>query len=157
VVLSSSSSWHRTAKDKEAIDMAEFMFLISEGGKPKQVEVTFEKGEFARKVMDLSKEMGETSEEEEFANGIQFAKDANVLKVIEADERVQSALKKAKHLRVYSMDFVIFDEEHNGPVWHVLLKNWPLTNYFKKEKPLTIEAVVDGMKGKVKNLAVYRT
>ncbi|MBR9680229.1 MAG: hypothetical protein GOU98_00195 [Candidatus Altiarchaeota archaeon] len=157
VILSSSSSWHRTIEKDEVVDMAEFMFLVSHGGKPTQVEVTYEKGEFVRKLTDLSKEMGETSEEEEFLNTLRFPSDGDILATLEKDERVQNALKKAKHLRLYSMDFVIFDDTHGGPVWHILLKNWPLTNYFKREKPMTVEAVVDGIKGKVKKLAVYRT
>jgi len=155
VPLSLSFSWHRVIEKNEKVDMAEFMFLLVDGGKPHQVEVSYEKGNFSKNIVDLTKDMGDMTEEEVFARKVKFLTDAEVLGVLEKDARVQRALKKAKHLRVYSMDFVIYDEDYHAPVWHINLKNWPLTNYFRREKPITVEAVVEGTRGKIVKLAVY--
>ena len=157
VILSLSASWHRTVEKEEKVDMSEFMFLLAKEGKPIQVEINYENGKFKKTVGDLSKEMGDVSDEENFAGKIKFMSDAEILGVIEKDGRVAKAMKKAKHLRVYSMDFVIYDEDYQAPVWHVLLKNWPLTNHFKREKPLTVETVVEATRGKIVTLAVYST
>ncbi|MBR9689742.1 MAG: hypothetical protein GOV01_02525 [Candidatus Altiarchaeota archaeon] len=158
-ILSMSASWHRVVDDKkkESVDMAEFLFLMSNEGKPKQVEVNFEKEKFTKNVTDISKEMGDMIEEEQFVKSVKISTDGDVIAAIEKDLRVQKALTKAKHLRIYSMDFVIYDEDYHAPVWHILLKNWPLTNYFRREKPLTVEAVVEGTRGKIVKLAVYST
>jgi len=156
-ILSLSASWHRTVEGKEKVDMAEFAFLIANGGKPVQVEVAYEGEKFSKNVKDLTKEMGSVTDEEAFARKLNFLTDRKVLEIIESDERVKKALKKAKHLRVYSMDFVVYDEDYQAPVWHVLLKNWPLTNHFKNEKPITVEAVVEATRGKIVTLAVYST
>ncbi len=154
-IMSLSASWHRTVEKDEQVDMAEFMFLLVDGGKPKQVEVSYEKGKFSKNVTDLSKEMGDMSEEEAFARQVKFLTDGEVLKLLEGSPRMEKALKKARHLRVYSMDFVVFDDTYQAPVWHVVLKNWPLTNFFKREKPLSVEAVVEATRGKIISLAVY--
>ncbi len=95
------------------------------------------------------------SEEEAFARQVKFLTDGEVLKLLEGSPRMEKALKKARHLRVYSMDFVVFDDTYQAPVWHVVLKNWPLTNFFKREKPLSVEAVVEATRGKIISLAVY--
>ena len=155
VPLSLSFSWHRVIEKDEAVDMAEFMFLLVDNGKPTQLEVSYEKGNFVKNLTDLSKEMGDMTEEEVFAKKVRFLSDAEILDALETDPRVEKAMKRAKHLRVYSMDFMIYDEDFQAPVWHVNLKNWPLTNYFKREKPMTLEAVVEGTRGRIVTLAVY--
>lgn len=155
-LLSLSASWHRDVVDgEEVVDMAEFVFLIIQKGKPVQLQVDFENGEFTHTKEDLSGEMGDMKDEEEFIRSVRFITDGEALRIVEQDERVKKALKKAKHLRVYSMDFMAYDEDYEAPVWHLLLKNWPLTNHFKKEKPITVEAVVEGTRGKIATLAVY--
>lgn len=157
VILSLSASWHRTVEKDEKVDMSEFMFLLAKEGKPIQVEINYEEGEFKKTVADLSTEMGDVSDEENFAGKIRFLSDAEILGVVEKDGRVVKAIGKARHLRVYSMDFVVYDEDYQAPVWKVLLKNWPLTNHFKRERPLTVEAVVEATRGKIVTLAVYST
>jgi hypothetical protein len=155
-IMSLSASWHRTVEgENEAVDMGEFMFLLAKEGKPIQLQVSYEKGKFAKEATDISGEMGDVSDEEEFFKSVKFLTDQQILDKIEADGRTQKALLKAKHLRVYSMDFVMYDESYEAPVWHVILKNWPLTNYFRKEKTVTVEAVVEATRGKVITLAVY--
>jgi len=149
-VLSMIASWHRRIENgKEEVDMANFEFLIANNGRPLQVEVAYENGEMKKKVTDLSKEMGEVKEEEEFCKQIRLLSDAEILEKLEKDRRVEEAMRKAKHLRVFSMSFLLYDEEFQLPIWHILLKNWPLTSYFKREKPVTIEAYVNAMNGNV--------
>jgi hypothetical protein len=155
ILLSMSASWHRTIEKNEKVDIAEFMFLLADGGKPVQVEVSYENGKFSKNVTDLTKDMGDVTDEEGFARKLKFLSDGDVLAIIEKDERVDTALKKARHLRAYSMEFVIYDEDYQAPVWHVLLKNRPLTNHFKREKPLTIDVVVEATRGKIVTLAIH--
>ena len=155
-IMSLSASWHRVAENKkEKVDMSEFTFLIVNEGKPSQINVSFEKEKFSKNIMDLSKDLGDMSDEEQFSRQVKFLSDSDVLSKIEKDGRVQKALTKAKRLRVYSMDFVIYDEKYQAPIWKVILKNWPLTNYWKREKPVTVEAVVEGTRGKIITLTVY--
>jgi hypothetical protein len=156
-ILSLSASWHRTVEKDEKVDMAEFMFLMAKEGKPVQVEINYEDGKFKKVVTDLAKEMGDVSDEGNFACKLKLLSDCDILDAIGKDGRVVKAMKKAKHLRVYSMDFVVYDEDYQAPVWHVLLKNWPLTNHFKREKPLTVETVVEATRGKIVTLTVYST
>ena len=156
-IMTLSASWHRVAegdKRKEKVDMSEFTFLLVDEGKPTQVDVSFEKEKFTKTVINLSKDLGDMSDEEQFAKKVKFLTDQDVLNKIEKDGRVQKAITKAKHLRVYSMDFVIYDEKYEAPIWTVVLKNWPLTNYWKRELPVTVEAKVEGTRGKILSLAV---
>ena len=152
-ILSMVASWHRTLEDgKEKVDMASFNFLMSKGGKPLQVEVFYERGEFRVNVADLERELGRVDEEEEFRGKLRVISDAEVVKTIEGDERVKEAMKKAKHLRLFSLSFLLYDEEFEMPVWRALLKNWPLTNYFRREKPLTLEVVVNAVNGRIEKV-----
>ena len=149
-VLSLDASWHRVMDgDKEKVDMASFAFLIADEGKPIQVEVEFEKGEFKTTTKDLSKEMGSVKEEADFINQVKLVDDATVMEKLEKNARMQTAMKRAKHIRLASMSFVLFDEVYEAPVWHLVLKNWPLTNYFKREKPLTVEVTMEAVRGSV--------
>ncbi len=157
-IMSLSASWHRVAegdKRKENVDMGEFTFLLVNEGKPTQIDISFEKEKFSKTVIDLSKDLGDMSDEEQFAKQVKFLTDQEILNKIEKDGRVQKALTKAKHLRVYSMNFVIYDDKYEAPIWTVVLKNWPLTNYWKREIPVTVEAIVEGTRGKIISLAVH--
>ena len=150
ILLSMVASWHRALNEgKEYVDMADFSFLIVKNGKPLQIDVSYEEGDFTIKKQDLSKEMGDMKEEEEFFRNIKVISDAEAVKIVENDEKVKETMKKAKHLRVFSMEFVAYDEDLNTSVWKLVLKNWPLTNYFKREKPVTINVFVDAISGKI--------
>lgn len=149
-VLSMDASWHRKMEGKkELIEIASFAFLLSQEGRPLQVEIEFENDKFKTEKQDLSKEMGTLTEEEKFMKQMKLLTGAKILSKIEKSARVQTAMKKARHMRLASMSFVIFDDKYEAPVWHIVLKNWPLTNYFKREKPLTVELTVDAIKGSV--------
>ena len=150
-ILSMDASWHRTMDGgKESVEMASFAFLLARDGKPVQVEVEYENGWFTdKKVTDVSAEIGGVEDEEDILKKIRMVSDAEILEKLEASQRVKDAVKRAKHLRVSSLSFVLFDEEYEAPVWHAVLKNWPLTNFFKREKPMTVEATIEAVRGNV--------
>ncbi|MBR9681286.1 MAG: hypothetical protein GOV00_00620 [Candidatus Altiarchaeota archaeon] len=149
-ILSMDASWYRTMDgDKELVELASFAFLVSRGGDPLQVEVEFEKGEFKTKQQDLSKELGPVKEEEGFLNQVKLVNDAAIIEKLEKNARVKTVMRKAKHLRVASMSFVLFDEVYEAPVWQVVLKNGDLTKYFKTEKPMTAEVTLEAVRGNV--------
>ncbi len=147
-LLSMDASWYRAMDgDKEIVKMASFAFLLSDGGKPIQVQAEFEKGEFKTTTKDLSSEMGDVNEEGEFLDSVKLMDDASAVEKIEKNTRVQTAMKKARHLRLASLSFILFDDIYEAPVWHAVLKNWPLTNYFKREKPVTLEVSIEAVRG----------
>lgn len=149
-VLSMNASWHRTMEnEKEKVSLASFAFLVVREGTPFQVEVEYENGSLKAHHQDMSAEMGNMAEEEQFASKVKLISDQQVLELLESNPRVETTMKKAKHLRLASLSFVIFDEAYEAPVWQVTLKNWPLTNFFRREKPITIEAMVEGIRGRV--------
>lgn len=148
-VLSYSASWHRTYETDEKVDMANFEFLVASGGKPFQVQISYEKGQWSKDVKDIESELGSVAEEEEFVKSLKLLTDAEILAVLEKTPSIRNFLRRAPHLRAFSMSFVLYDDEFEAPIWRVMLKNWPLTNYFKKEVPITIEAIVEGMRGRV--------
>jgi len=143
-ILSFVASWHRSVNaGKEIVDMAQFDFLLSNNKKPVQVEVSYENGRFETRVKDLSREMGSVEEEEKLLDMIKLKTDTEIVEVLERDPRIENLMKRAKHLRLFSLSFLLFDEEFEAPVWKAVLKNWPLTNYFREE-PVTVEAVIRG-------------
>lgn len=151
-VLSMDATWHRKVENtKELIDMASFAFLISQEGRPLQVEVEFEKNEFKTEKHDLTKKLGSLEEEAKFMEQMKLLSGAKILEKVEKSARVQTVMKKARHLRLASMSFVLFDDKYNAPVWHLVLKNWPLTSYFKREQSLTVKLTVEATKGSVLN------
>ena len=109
--------------------------------------VIVEKGEFKTTTKDLSSEMGDVNEEGEFLDSVKLMDDASAVEKIEKNTRVQTAMKKARHLRLASLSFILFDDIYEAPVWHAVLKNWPLTNYFKREKPVTLEVSIEAVRG----------
>lgn len=152
-LMSLDASWHRAMEGKkEVVELASFAFLIVRDGKPIQVEVEYDKGKMRGRERDLSSEMGDMSQEEELVRKVKWATDAQMIEKLGKHKRIKNTMKKAKHLRVAAMSFVVFDDEYEAPVWRFTLKNWPLTTYFRREKPVTVEVVVEGSKGKVLDL-----
>ncbi|MBR9679756.1 MAG: hypothetical protein GOU99_01750 [Candidatus Altiarchaeota archaeon] len=148
-VLSFSASWHRIYDGEEKVDMANFEFLTAVAGKPHQLELSFGNNEWTKNIKDISDELGDVEAEAEFVGSIKLLKDAEILEAIEKTPSIKNHMRRTPHLRVFSMDFLMYDDKYEAPVWKVVLKNWPLTNYFRKETPVTFEVVVEGMRGKV--------
>lgn len=148
-VLSFSASWHRVYDGEEKVDMANFEFLTSVAGKPHQINLSFGDGKWNKEIQDLSSELGDVQAEADFVQSVKLLKDAEILEAVEKTPSIKNHMRRAPHLRVFSMDFIMYDEEFDAPIWRLMLKNWPLTNYFRKETPVTFEVIIEGMRGKV--------
>lgn len=154
-ILTASAMWFRT--DKPTTCEAEF--LVCDGdANPWQISSNFDGKKWTSKKIDVSKELGQMTDEVAFAKKQKFLSEAEILDILKGQNPVKKAMRRAPHMLVISSAFTIFDEEFNVPTWRFTLKNWPLINYLKVEgeESRTVDATIDAIKGRILSCKEYQ-
>jgi hydroxymethylpyrimidine pyrophosphatase-like HAD family hydrolase len=145
--------------EEEKIKNADFEFLIvDEGFKPWNAAVVFEDGKWKSDKTDIEKELGKMEEEKKIADATKWKEDTEIFDSINSEKRIKKFLKRSKYMRMATIDFTLFDEEKERPVWRFSISNTPHVWAIQKkegvddekmENQFVVDIIADALTGRM--------